>query len=271
MPAYALGCHAALEKLAFGPAEARRVMKAIRPYVQRGKGYMPAAQIPSESRLAVQEYLKSTQSLPPQFREHARKELQQTLTSLKEQGLGTIAMPPRGEVASTIGEQAAGHLDMGKDLSRLSKKMTPQEQKMTEAIVGGHELDELLMGRFRTLSRTNPYEIYGHASPRVVLREHARVATLPEGYERTRQFQQKMRTMNRGVEEGITIPSEADLLERATRGVGGRPGITFGAPGTRLSRHAQKRVSQRIQEMTDALRKQHDPYYAADLRAAAGK
>jgi hypothetical protein len=86
----------------------------------------------------------------------------------------------------------------------------------------------------------------------VILREHARVATLPDRYDRVRELFQKMRTpeFKPSRKKFPDAPlSEGALLEEATRGVGGRPGIAYGAPGTRLSRHAQKRVSHRMQEL----------------------
>jgi hypothetical protein len=115
---------------------------------------------------------------------------------------------------------------------------------MLESVLAGHEFDELLLARYAKAGVPNPIAAFEHTNPRVVLREHARLATLPQGTaESVRKIFQAMR------DKGSSGMGEADLLERATRGVGGRPGITYGAEGTRLSRHAQKRVSHRMQEL----------------------
>lgn len=263
MSFYIIGCYAALEKLAFGPKEVPRIMKLVKPVARHSKREMGSVDIPSMERLGILEDMRTIPSrMSPKRIKQQRSFAQGSLERLNKME-PRMFLPEKGEAASSIAK-AMGKGKPGRRARALAGSMTPQQKKVMDSMVAGHELDELVLSRHMKPGIQNPFEEYGHVNPRVILREHARVATLPKSQQPVREFQQLMRAHFPGPRTSqmfkptTPIPNEAELLEMATRGVGGRPGIAYGTPGTRLSRSAQKRVSYRMQEILDKISRQYD-------------
>jgi hypothetical protein len=72
---------------------------------------------------------------------------------------------------------------------------------------------------------------FGHADPRVLLREHNRLTTLPTSYKRVGRVERDVRAAS----------GEAQALEEAI------PGFRFGE-SPRLSRHAQRRLAPLLEQ-----------------------
>ena len=109
-----------------------------------------------------------------------------------------------------------------------------KERKALDTLMRGHELDELAVKRF------DPAYVgkATHMDPDVVLKERNRLLTLPR--------EVKPAVTKAMVPLRTTL--ESPVLEKATRTVSGK-GLQYGE-GPRLSRHARKRISKRMKEIT---------------------
>lgn len=104
-------------------------------------------------------------------------------------------------------------------------KFTPDQHRMFNSIVRGHEWDEL------GAPRNNPgLRSEGHLHPRVIFREHNRVVTLPEEYAPVRNFLTRVRSQQ---------------LKNAPAG------FTYGQ-GPRLSRHRIRDLSNQYAQSFEA-------------------
>ena len=98
------------------------------------------------------------------------------------------------------------------------------QKKMLHSIVKGHELDEIQAGK----NPGSAVRYRGHQSPDVILREHNRLTTLPNGFGGVKDYVKAMR--------GKAGPESNDLSYF---------GINYGE-SPRLSRHARKRITESI-------------------------
>lgn len=121
-------------------------------------------------------------------------------------------------------------------------KLSRKGRKATESVIQGHELDELALGARGKAIPSRFTRRFAHADPDVVLRERNRLLTLPQNVRgEVGKFMQELRELQPG-------KTEVGLLEKATRGVSGQ-GLGY-VSGPRLSRHARRRVSERMKELT---------------------
>ena len=211
-----------LEKIAFGWDDMNRVLRLSRAKTMRlpsrhlpvGPMALPKAMLPAQ-RQAITAAVGSGQ-IPEAVGKQGLKTVEQ---------LGGKALMPKGG-GSRFLEQAG----MPKGM------LVGKERKALDTLFRGHELDELALGarKFDPAYATKAT----HVSPDVVLRERNRLLTMP----------QEVRPAVTRAMTPLREPLEAPVLERATRTVSGK-GLEYGA-GPRLSRHARKRISKRMKEIT---------------------
>lgn len=216
-----------LEKIAFDWRAIKRVgrlakQRQIRVHPESSFGVRGLAAMPRKdvaSSMATIKQLSSRGLVPPEQLPHVGK--------LLRDGTGKVVVPRRGGAIGAI-----SGLDKGVDKS--IKGLTPRGRRALESTLKGHELAELASKR----SGRHFKAAFGHVTPQPILKEHNMVTTLPRGTRRAGGVHRKLRKLS----------GEDVILEQATRGVSGK-GMTFGK-GPRLSRHARKRVSQRMEELT---------------------
>lgn len=230
-----------MQKIAFGSAEAKKVLSLVK-----------ARQLPKASRRLIPG-LSAVQS-GSQIAKDIRR---------SRKGMHSALGPELGELAATTVFNAQINSPMG----RLSKQnpvpmvfpgrgtptqqlnrmhhpgMVPlthvptKQQKMLNAVLKGHELDESSVpGRLGAGQ-------YGHRSPDVIFREHNRLVTLPPGNEEVQTFMKQVRnprpnanTQTLISQMGLTVPA------RARESTLFPPQIQYGE-GARLSRHARRRLT----------------------------
>lgn len=233
--AYELGQQSALAvlgitKTAFGARDAERVLGVAKSRVlkiPRATSFSSAeAGLAAMPRRAVSPGMvrKQMELLgydAPQVIESAQYNAQRAKPAVER-----VLDPRKGDMVRAMRQQ------------RLAPaNMSAQERYMAEAVGKGHELDELALGRrAHTSAGSVGYHFStGHTNPDVILREHNRLATLPEGYDAVKAMYTRMRRA------GI----ESRLLAAAT---GGK--VHYGDP-TRLSRHARKHIARRQLELVE--------------------
>ena len=189
------------------------------------------------------------------------KSLNQTIGQLKMLGIGAKELLPQA-IATFKNTPGAAVLKRGKaifpggkggpmgvegsvrGIQRMIRGLLPElekvpagQQKMLNAILKGHELDEVAVKGSMGAGGM------GHRSPDVIFREHNRVATLPRGYDETKKFMSGMRGF---AEAPALMPKE----------------IEYGT-GPRLSRHARRHLTENINDKTIAATKKMLPKQTA--------
>jgi len=240
---YAYGQRAAFLKLGYDLDDAGQVLQAVKKY-----------KLPKASRRTMAELqgtpvtpkMHRTQGAaamhPMSFHTNDQKKLFGRMAEkIPEQAemyngmVGTLSKdaPQLAPIRAVMGDRPKGVIfGGGSDPRRMladatmmpnPPKMSPEQYKMMHSVIGGHELDELgadLNGAMLG---------FGHYSPDVMLKEHNRLATMPEGYEPVRQIFQHARG----------IRGEANALSDY--------GITYGQ-GERLNRHQRKHISRLMED-----------------------
>jgi hypothetical protein len=220
-----------MEKIAFGWEDIKRVGRMAKkrmikaPRSSQIVGMGPSAYPGGTQRMAVTQAQEMAQAGHiPQASVEATKKLYGQIG-------GRIATPRRGGMVGALTGEAAQEVGLP-----AAKTLTGKGKRAIESVGYGHELDELALGK----KKLQPFfgGTFGHAHPDVILRERNRLLTLPPEV--------------RGEVGGVfgklrQVGGEEALLERATRGVSGR-GLTH-TSGPRLSRHARKRISKRMEEL----------------------
>jgi hypothetical protein len=236
---YALGQLAALEKLGYNLNDASKVLGAAKkrmlpkasnrllPELAPGSGFLK-----KELRGPMGAGgLRQQKQRVPLLKEMAKK----VPAMADELAAAETVMDPHGPAVAGIKQLTGGYRTPGAiipgapdyrkllaghagDPSLLKDKWTPDQYKMLNSVIRGHELDET------TANLSSAMAPYGHISPEVMLKEHNRIATLPEGFSPIKELMQKTRA--RG---------EAGLMSNY--------GIDYGN-SPRLSRHARKRITQ---------------------------
>jgi hypothetical protein len=152
------------------------------------------------------------------------------ITGVRRLG-GKILTAKGGDPTAAIRQ----HPVLARAVTEPISRMTPQQRILHNAAVMRHEMAEQAIRGPKTKQMT-PFRIMtGHMGAEAPLTDVNVLATLPKGSRAVRETMQAYR------------PLESELLEEATRGVGGRAGLEFGTQ--RLSRHAKKKVSRRMEEI----------------------
>jgi hypothetical protein len=209
VPAYVFGVQHALEKLGFNLRDARQLLKATKERVVRFRR-------------------------DPLFDE-AENYFARSLETPSGR-VERIVAPSRGDISRVELKELAqepkqwltehGYRLFPKETIKDIQAMSPKERLMREALARGHELDEVLLGQGGRLGSSTFRQAYGHSDPRVLLREHNRLTTLPASRKRVKRVEVDRRASS----------GEAQMLEQAI------PGFRFGE-SPRLSRHAQRRLA----------------------------
>ncbi len=224
--AYVNGQKAALAKLAFGPEEAARVLqlgkkmapgRAVERAALREAGMHTAAGLGSAPSYAAQARVQHQIARGVEHPEIS-KQLAATAALPQDSVLGQLAQThPGGTYMRGNGNALRSLADAG---IPVPSTLPPSQQKMLNAVITGHELDEA-----KTLSPGMGMAHMGHRSPDVVLREHNRVATLPAEHAPVRDIMTATRQPY----------GEAALLKQY--------GVEYGQPGGRISRHLRKSIT----------------------------
>jgi hypothetical protein len=111
-----------------------------------------------------------------------------------------------------------------------------KSRKAAEAIMRAHEMDEMARSAKAASNPTFATKMT-HTHPDVLLREHNRITTLPEGVKEPVQ----------GLFQNLRGGLEQPVFNQATRGVGGQ-GLQL-TQSPRLSRHARRHISDRMQQL----------------------
>ena len=138
------------------------------------------------------------------------------------------------QAGMTVAPHSRDSFQFFKDMGVNGKitSMDGKNRRMLDAVVKGHELDEIVVpGNRNTLMDGSGMN---HRSPDVILREHNRIMTLPEGYDKVKDTMTNLRS---------NIGREADYLANATDSSYSGKGFEYGQ-SPRLSRHARKRITQ---------------------------
>jgi len=211
-----------LEKIAFDWADMNRVLRLSRARTLRlpqrllpvGPMSVPAASKPYQ--LAAAREAVETGQIPAALGDASMRFVGQTSGK---------ALMPKGGVVRQLEQRGMP-----------SGVVKGRERKAMESLLRGHELDEVTLGAKKfdpeyTIKTT-------HVSPDVVLRERNRLLTMPP----------EVRPAVTEAMSPIRSVLDTPALERATRTVSGK-GLDYGS-GPRLSRHARKRISKRMKEIT---------------------
>jgi len=259
MSLYTSGQQHALIKLGFGPEDATKLFKATKKYKlpkagvrQYSRGIQSMLEDSGLLRSDAKAMANTAYSIPGAKRSReAFKPLQAyadrmssavTNPGLKQQISDSVsgvnpALPPSstaGELQRDFGAHGQSWISMGKgdvasslqglgtlpdDMQNTLKTMSPEKKRMLNAVMEGHELDEL---------KTKPKVMFrgmGHVSPDVILREHNKLVTLPDELKGITDILQPFRQ------------NEKELLN---------PYMQYGQ-GERLSRHARKRITDMLE------------------------
>jgi hypothetical protein len=207
-----------LVKIAFGADQASKVL-SLAKRIQLPKAsarvqpFLSAS--PNKSRL-VGDAVRSANLISPGAGEHVRSAVESQPVSKLVRDRPAI-FPGSGSIQKQMHSSTLGGLGN-------APKVPADQRKMLHAVVKGHELDESsVRGRIGAAH-------YGHRSPDVIFREHNRLATLPPGNEAVRAH---MKHYREGIGEASLMPAR----------------IPYGS-GTRLSRHARRRLTDLQEQKT---------------------
>lgn len=227
--------YAEMQKLSFDPEAASRVLRLAKAKTL-GKSVDRAIHregFPGIAGLSSKASLKNDRKRVGRFAGSLTNP--DVRSVIAAQAEGTRSVP--GVVGAALKRNPKGTFIRGGDATTLMRQhvpsrvtnavgpLSPEHRKMVNAITAGHELDEM-GGRHSGFAMTH----VGHRSPAVILREHNRVATLPSEHAPVRAFLQGVRNQGAAA-EGAILKAH---------------GVEYGAPGTRLSRHKIKALSEQM-------------------------
>lgn len=240
-------------KQAYGPEDAMKVLQAAKKYVlpkaanrsvrklqPGGRAYYPisAQALDSNSR----KLQTSATALVNNITERAPifdKDLKSQLTRFEPRDRYSSPhgnMNGYGKRPAIVKGESSSLKYLGTDATK-NISLNPDQHKMLQSMTRGHELDEL------TVDPNLTFRNLGHNSPEVILREHNRLATLPEGYAPVKQVLQDFR-------KDLETPRLNQF------------GIDYGN-SERLSRHARKRI-------TELMHKDLENRFVANLNNRVG-
>ena len=212
-----------LEKIAYGPAEAQKVLglaKKIQLPKASGRVVPTISGGPSLKKGLGEMTRQLVSAGAPSHAEAraAAMEASQLNPATALMGKKPVIMPGQGHLPVQM-NQASMAQAIGQQFGAGSPPYVPaQQQKMLHGILKGHELDEASVRGAVGAGHL------GHRSPDVLYREHNRLATMPPGHEQLQKYMQ----YHRGVREA---PFLFDQF-----------GLHYGQ-GPRLSRHARRRLT----------------------------
>jgi hypothetical protein len=220
-------------KLAFTFADIERTFRRSKALVKKlpttttyglfGPGALPSTLLPQINAQYAKMLQDASTHLPQMMPEVAARQRD------AHRLIGSIIMPKNtGGVTGYLRENGI----------RSADHLHGPARKTLEGVMHAHELDELALGR-NTLKHPTFRGAVGHASPDVLLREHNRLTTLPQSVRTP--VQRVFKELRQGPEQG--------LFHNATRNQY-HTGMQFGE-GMRLSRHARRRIGQKMQANLD--------------------
>jgi len=217
MNAFDLGVAEGMSKIAFGKAEAERVLRLAK------KKQLPKASrrivpnltaIPDAKRMR-----RGAEQAMAEMPEGAREALKPMIEEMTSSAQARLAKRTKGPGVIAPGGNIEKHVaDMAEKSGIVLPRLPKRQKKMQHAVLKGHELDEL------TPHSSTGAAQFGHRSPEVIFKEHNRVVTLPKDH---KELQDYMRTL-RSTREGRALFPK---------------GMEYGH-GKRLSRHARKRLKE---------------------------
>lgn len=217
-----------LQKIAFGPYDADKVLKVVKRIQVRAGGRAGTAYAGSPGVTKSRKEFVATLVDAGLPRSEITKELVNVAVPVRgfiRKG-PTVLTPERGGGAKFLRTDPTVRM-ISKDTPRAVRSVkTPAQHKMLESVLKGHELAET------QVKPTWGMGHFGHRSPDVLLREHNMLTTLPKGME---PVGNTMRALRAG--------REASALREFT-------GVKFGK-GSRYSRHARKRLLELYQKNFD--------------------
>jgi hypothetical protein len=210
-----------LEKVAFSPADAAKVLKSVKGRTFKGGDRLGLGFATVQSKPQVQRQVHRTiadaeaAGVKGKALQAVRESTEAALTDPESpvhwsRAKAYMMSPAKGDFSRFI-----------RDVGGKSQLKTPLQKRMGEAIVKGHELDELTMANKR-MSK-NVFLPVGHLSPDVILREHNKIVTSPKPvrdavYSTMKPFRE----------------AESDALSQF--------GVNYGK-SPRFSRHARRRIT----------------------------
>lgn len=244
-----------LEKVAFGVAEAKKVLRLAKrkvikvPRMRQAEKALqkmsPGDPLPFS---VAEEIVLRGSGAPMGVGRGAHKVLERAQAA----GLTAPMAPERiaqtrqlgGKIITGKGGDATAAIrrsPFGVAVREPISRMSGEQRMMHNAIIKNHELAEIGTKGGATSSAFSLAT--GHMGTQPPLLDNNMLATLPKKHGVVKETVERYR------------PMEAYYLEQATRGVGGRPGLEFGEQ--RLSRHARKRVGQIIEKQTTENMQKH--------------
>jgi hypothetical protein len=218
--------HASLEKTAFGPEQANKVLSIAKTLQlpKASKGLRPGLSAAPNFKNTVKGVARVATPLGAtraEVVEHVAA--QPGMAAVKRAGRPVI-FPGKGSTQSQFSGNITDTIMRG--TGGPSAPAVPSNQrKMLHAVVKGHELDEIASRQALGAGQ------FGHRSPDVLYREHNRLVTMPAGNEKVKDFMR----YQRGAGEAPW------LFDRV--------GLEYGK-GPRLSRHARKRLTESAHNLT---------------------
>jgi hypothetical protein len=213
-----------LEKIAVSLADLQKLTKIVKGRSMKLPEVVSPATITPQN---VEAHLKVLQAIGGENAVSAAKKVYQHT-------MGKIVLPRKGDFLRAMEKHPAVRGMHGiepqfvKPIEALKKN--PEARRALEGIVKGHELEELAKA---------PRGFAGPHAAGVLPVEHNILATLPETAKPAGDF---MRNLRKAV-------GENEIFEAATMRPGGKS-LVYGE-GPRLSRHAVKRVGERMKQITE--------------------
>lgn len=228
-----------MKKIAFGPEEARKVLRIAKKR-QLSLRAAPALvgdaahMLPKETMVGALG-TKGTRAAQELHEKVVRADLarggvpaeatDQTMSVIRvvnKKNLDRVRQyAPQGVIMSKGSAPAA--MEAGARAAGIPAPPRPpaNQRMMLDAVMKGHELDESLA------KPRIAFKMFGHNSPDVILREHNRLATLPAEHAPVRDYIRQFRAQH-----------ESPVLSQY--------GIDLGK-SDRLSRHARKRITEHLE------------------------
>ena len=211
------GIRSTMAKIAFGMDDAGKVLKNFKKkqipagYVKRSRtlGALGTGNVPG-GYVALSKNAPADTWISPKLREEAIEAIHPNWPK------GRPGAPVRGDSTRFLSSAGMGRA--------FGKTPSGANRKMTDAIVKGHELDEL------STRRVSSFREHGHVSPDVILKEHNRITTMPEEFSAVRDGFKDLRLTRESAHLNSVVP-----------------GFEYGS-SPRLSRHARRRITDLVEK-----------------------
>ena len=218
--AYGIGSALAMEKFAFGPEDAAKLMRAVQKHIS-----------PNPPIRTPKDLLAPTPRAYPSAKQHHRNMSDQMVGPLTERGVpeekarrfvrdmtSSSSGAPQDRAGLVLPDVSTWHPDAASFSERARKHLN--------ALTAGHEQAE--MASYVPGRTSAVFQRSGHNSPEVMFKEHNMLVTSPEDIRaELLPWYRQMR--------GPSGANEAAVLKSV--------GVTYGE-GPRISRHARKRLTE---------------------------